>query len=128
MGRILRVPAVTFLLAVLVAGCGKGDVKLAAVKGKVYYRGVPVQGGCIVFTPDAERGGSGPEIPAVIGADGSFSLRTDSQPGANPGWYCVSVLADPPLKLPDHYAAPESSGECHEVKPEAINVIDIRLE
>ena len=131
MGRILRPLAgavAVVLLALLAAGCGKGDAKLAQVEGKVYYRGVPLQGGYIVFTPDAERGGSGPEIPAEIRRDGSYSLRTDNEAGASPGWYCVTITAEPPLTLPDRYSDPELSRECHEVKPGVVNLIDIRLD
>ena len=64
---------------VLLAGCGRSAAPLAAVSGQVFYRGQPLTGGTIVFTPDPERGGSGPQAWAEIKADGRFQLLTDAQ-------------------------------------------------
>jgi len=122
------------LLALL--GCG-GEAKPAAVQGRVLFRGQPLGGGTVVFTPDAERGASGPLATAEIGADGRYSLRTNGQPGAVPGWHRVTVA--PPSRsqaagspvlatLPRHYSHAEHSGQCHEVKPGIVNTIDIQLE
>jgi hypothetical protein len=129
---ILRAGAATVLL-VLVA-CGSGTPKLVPVRGKVFYQGAPLHGGSIVFTPDAERGGSGPLAHAEIQADGSYTLRTDHSPGAVPGWHRVSVMAVQAegarhrLLLPRRYSDPEMSGLRHQVKPDRANTIDIHLE
>src|SRR5207248_2660078 len=61
------------LLLVVLAGCGRpAGTSLAGVKGRVFYRGRPLPGGTIVFTPDPERGGHGPQACAEIGPDGCY--------------------------------------------------------
>ncbi len=126
MGRFPRaLLGALFVLSLSAAGCGKSEEKLAPVRGKVYYRGEPVQGGTIVFAPDADRGGHGPIAHAEIGADGSFSLRTDGEPGATPGWHRVTVAG---TSIPARYCDPELSRESREVKAAIINDFDIRLE
>jgi hypothetical protein len=117
-------------LLVLAAGCGSGETERVPVYGQVYYRGQPLAGGTLVFTPDTERGGRGPLALAEIGADGRYSLRTDGQPGAVPGWHRVTVApsgADP-AGLPRHYRDPERSGLSREVRPDRANVIDLHLD
>ncbi len=131
MGWNPKIPLGLLLVAPLfAAGCGKGDApKLAAARGTVHYRGVPLQGGFIVFTPDAERGGSGPLAQAELGTDGTFTLQTESQPGAVPGWHRVTIgTLDAASALPARYRNPELSQQSHEVKPDVVNVFDIRLE
>ena len=130
MGRNLRVPlGICLGLALLAVGCGKDEPKLAPVKGTVYYRGVPLQGGFIAFTPDHERGGQGAIAHAEIGMDGSFTLHTDSQAGATPGWHLITIgSTDPASPLPARYRNPETSHESREVKPGVANLFDIRLE
>jgi hypothetical protein len=121
------------LLVGLLAGCG-GDGKMPRVEGRVYYRGTPLTGGTIVFSPDPERGGHGPLASAVIGADGRYTLHTGGEPGAVAGWHRVTVAPagvegrPPEPPLPRHYADPERSGHCYEVKPGQLNVIEINLE
>jgi hypothetical protein len=121
----------------VVAGCGHAPAALAPVSGRVYYQGKPLAGGTIVFTPDPERGGSGPLAFAEIQADGGFTLRTGSEFGAAAGWHRVTVAAAPsPASvpaarggpLPAKYSDPEQSGLRHEVKAGRTNTIDIRLD
>lgn len=117
-------------LLVLAAGCGPGEPARVPVYGQVHYRGQPLAGGTIVFTPDPERGGRGPLALGEIGADGRFSLRTDGQPGAVPGWHRVTVApggADP-AALPRRYRDPERSGLGREVRADRANVIDLQLD
>src|SRR5207249_4096885 len=76
-------------LALLAAGCGQRETPLAPVSGRVFYRGQPLPGGTIVFTPDSERGGSGPLACGEIGQDGRYTLHTGTQPGAVPGWHRI---------------------------------------
>jgi hypothetical protein len=127
----------TCALLVLLGGCGRGQPLLAPVSGRVYYRGQPLPGGTLVFTPDPERGGSGPLACAEIGPDGRYSLVTGQQPGAVLGWHRITVApAGPtgkategsPPRLPRHFSDPELSGKCVEVKAEPSNTIDLYLE
>src|SRR5215471_16063256 len=75
------------------AGCGRDDPVLAAVRGRVFYKGVALTRGSIVFTPDADRGATGPLARADIQRDGTYALTVDGLPGATPGWYRVSIVA-----------------------------------
>ena len=128
MGRILRVALTALFLALLAAGCSKSEDKLSQIQGKVYYRGVPLHGGTIVFVPDAERGGHGPELAAEIRPDGSYSLKGENGQGVNPGCYRVTIAADAADALPERYSDPDKSGENHEIKPGVVNIVDIRLD
>ena len=134
MSRALRAWIGLVLLAL--AGCG-GEDKLAPVQGRVLYRGQPLDGGTIVFTPDADRGNAGPLAMAEIKADGRYVLSTGGKPGAVPGWHRVTVAprsqsqqaGTPQLfNLPRHFSHAEHSGQCHEVKAGMGNNIDIPLE
>jgi hypothetical protein len=130
-------------LLVLAVGCGPGEVALAPVHGKVLHAGSPLPGGTIAFTPDASRGGSGPLAYAVIGKDGTYSLKTGERLGAAPGWYRVTVVAlegaEPAASpqspspvarslLPTHFRDPELSGLTCEVKPGQENAIDFHVD
>ena len=59
-------------------GCGSSTDGLQPVHGRVYYRGTPLAGGTIVFTPDPDRGGAGPLAYAEIGAMGTTSSAPTS--------------------------------------------------
>ena len=128
-------------VCLLVAGCGP-DGALAPVQGKVFYQGKPLPRGTIVFTPDANRGCTGPLASAEIQPDGSFALHTDKAEGAIPGWHRVTVLAvEPPPKdgsgfrfvvprslLPEKYRDPIQSGLACEVQPGKVNGINFNLD
>jgi len=134
------------LALLALVGCGSGESKLAAVQGRVFYRGQPVPGGTIVFVPDPERGGGGPLAASEISADGTYTLHTGTRPGAVPGWHRVTVAhpvrgqtpanstrqGEPALAggwtLPRRFSHPDQSGQVHEVKAGTQNVIDIKLE
>jgi hypothetical protein len=110
-------------------GCGHDEERLTTVRGKVFYQGKPLAGGTIIFTPDPERGGSGPMSYAEIQADGSYELRTSRGMGAMPGWHRVTVTeASGQGHLPGKFSDPEQSGECREVQEGQANVIDFHLE
>jgi hypothetical protein len=120
------------------AGCGGDAPRLAPVQGRVLFHGEPLAGGTIVFTPDPDRGGSGPLASAEIGPDGHYRLHTGDRDGAVPGWHRVTVapgsppLTPPgqpvPLSIPAHYRDPERSRLQFEIKPNQTNNIDIPLD
>lgn len=135
--RGIGAPALCLLL---LAGCGDGTPARTPVRGQVYYQGRPLAHGLIVFTPDADRGGSGPSAKGDIQPDGSYHLSTDGHPGVVVGWHRVAVAAveRPPVAgqpyqrprtlLPNRYSDPALSGQVREVRPGKENVIDFYLE
>jgi hypothetical protein len=132
----------TALSMIVLAGCGQNSETLIPVTGKVLYRGVPLNTGTIVFTPDTQRGGRGSAATAEIQKDGSYRLRTEQGEGAPAGWHRVTVQAfEMPLVelpkehvliprslIPEKYRDPELSGLVREVKPGKENQIDLDLE
>src|SRR5262249_42784052 len=102
--------------------------ELTPVRGTVYYKGVPLRGGTIVFAPDPARGCCGPLAQAEIRPDGTYSLRTDGARGAAPGWHLITVAAASAARLPRRYSDPELSGLCQEVRAERVNTIDLHLD
>ena len=84
------------LLALVAGGCGESKPTLSPVRGHVYFHGVPLAGGAIVFTPDPDRGGRGPLACARIGDDGGYVLVTGPDFGAVAGWHRVTFQAAPP--------------------------------
>jgi hypothetical protein len=132
---------VMYLMLLPALGCGPGSPSLVVVTGRITYRGVPVRTGCVVFTPDPQRGGSGPHARADIQPDGSYQLRTGEAAGAAPGWHRITVAAVemnaprpgdaygvPRPLLPGKYADPEMSGLSREVAAGRENRIDLDLE
>jgi hypothetical protein len=124
------------LLALLVVGCGEPKPTLAPVRGRVFYRGAPLAGGVIVFTPDQEHGGRGPQACARIGDNGAYVLSTGTDLGAVSGWHRVtfqglaadSISAAPETLLPPRYSDPDQSDQAREVKAGQGNDIDFHLE
>lgn len=137
MSSYLRTPsAIGACVLLSLAGCGSEPAQLSPVRGTVYFQGLPLRGGTIVFAPDATRGGRGALARAEIQNDGTYVLRTEDKPGAIAGWHRVTVLAVQPidagsgrkLTVPRKYSDPELSGLVYEVKMEMPNTIDLRLE
>jgi hypothetical protein len=115
----------------LLLGCGRSAQPLAPVGGQVLHRGQPLRGGTIVFTPDPDRGGSGPQAWAETDAEGRYRLRTGALLGAAPGWHRITVAAcraGPCGKLPGRYRDPERSGQSFEVKPDCSNTCNLNLD
>ncbi len=134
-----RLCALTAGVLVALAGCQERPPALTPVCGHVYYQGRPLSQGMIVFTPDVQRGGSGPSATGDIQSDGAYTLTTDGQPGAVLGWHRVTLAAlaaepagpgatYPRSLLPARYADPELSGQRQEIKSGKENIIDFRLE
>jgi hypothetical protein len=124
--RNLRMTVIVLFL--LVMGCGRSQPSLAHVQGRVFYRGEPLAGGTIVFTPDADRGGQGPMAWAQIEADGHYRLSTDGRYGASPGWHRITIAAASSEKLPARYRDPDLSGQRFEVRTDRPNRCDLNLD
>jgi hypothetical protein len=114
------------VLALLVAGCG-GPPALVPVSGQVRYKGQPLSGGVIVFTPNLERGNRGALAFAEVGPDGNFTLTTDGKPGCKAGWHRVTVSCAE-AGVPDHYSDPGLSGQHVEVKAGGLGDLRIDLD
>jgi len=72
---------------------------LRPVTGKVTVDGNPLTKGMVRFIPDKEKGNTGTtESVGEIQADGTYTLYTNSKPGAPTGWYKVTVNAS---EVPD---------------------------
>jgi hypothetical protein len=132
----------TALLGTFLGGCDAGPLPRLSVQGKVFYKGVPLPTGVIVFTPDANHGSHGPLACGLVQRDGTYELKTDDQPGAPAGWYRVTIVAVeaadapgpgqalviPRSLIPEKYRDPELSGIVREVQAEQENKIDFHLE
>jgi hypothetical protein len=139
--RLLALLQAVLLLAVLLPGCKRGAAPLTPVQGKVSFKGMPVTGGTIVFTPDSSRGASGKIAFGKLGTDGAYALLTGEAKGASPGAYRVTLVSltsdDAPAAgdrfkaplsmLPDKYRDPELSELVCEVKENKTNVLDFDL-
>ena len=64
------------LIGLIASGCQPEAGPLSAVSGRVAVKGVPLQGGLIVFVPDESKGQRGPIAFSKINSDGSYSLIT----------------------------------------------------
>jgi hypothetical protein len=123
-------------------GCHRTPAPLMPVSGRVSYKGNLLQGGTIVFTPDSQRGESGPLALGKINQDGSYHLYTGESLGAPAGWYRVTVTSNAPSGvqipgqpfnapysyLPEKYCDPNLSELPCEVKADRPNSIDFRLD
>jgi hypothetical protein len=132
-GPLFLTPAVCFRM--LLAGCGSGGPRPAAVSGTVTYKGKPVVNASVSFSP-AE--GNGRAATGLTDDSGNFKLGTfAATDGALPGKYQVGVIARGPERapkpgeantgmpgemmpgdplIPTKYFAPDTSGLTFEVK------------
>jgi hypothetical protein len=110
-------------------GCGDtAPAPLAAVHGRVTFRGVPLPAGLVVFTPDDEAGSHGACAQGAIGPDGRYALATGGAPGAAPGRHRVTVAGPDGWRLPERFLDPQLSDLRAEVVAGRENVLDFRLE
>ncbi|MFO0928805.1 MAG: hypothetical protein U0736_17590 [Gemmataceae bacterium] len=112
----------------LLAGCSSSTAPLASVQGQVRFRGRPVAGGTIVFTPDEQRGGRGPIACARLDDDGRFRLTSDGRQGAVAGWHRITVAGTGAFHLPGELLDPELSGQRFEVRSDQPNLCNLELE
>lgn len=78
------------LLACSTVGCGKSGLNgTYRATGKVTYKGQPIEGATVVFSPVAQDGRA---ASAMTDAQGVFSLTTlEANDGALPGQYKVFI-------------------------------------
>ena len=91
-------------LACSIGGCS-GDPtmpKLVKVHGKVSYNGKPLDGGRVVFTPAAGKGGeTGQGASGEIDTNGTYEMTTfNTGDGAILGQHVVTVVAREKRELP----------------------------
>lgn len=89
-----RLCALGFTLLIAVAGCGGDGIVRYPVTGTVSVSGQVLKGktGSVTFKPDAAKGNTSPLEPAgLLEKDGTYTLRTNNQPGAPAGHYKVLV-------------------------------------
>ncbi len=116
-------------MACLLAGCNATPQEvLAPVAGKVTVDAEPLPLGYITFYPDESKDNKSTKLPyGQIQADGSYTLVTNSKPGAPPGWYKVVVAAtkDPlPARPPPNW----SPNWLHDAKYARPDTTDLKVE
>jgi hypothetical protein len=139
-GRFLyRFLITAFFLCFLFSGCDHATPSLAPVSGRILFQNLPLPSGAIVFVPDADRGNNGPLAQGTIQSGGAYTVQTDGQPGAYPGWYRVTVIAvesaghyrtgalAPRALVPEKYRDPQLSDLACEVKEGRENSINFNL-
>jgi hypothetical protein len=90
------------------AGCGKET--LVPVSGKVTLDGNPLTKGMIYFASQDEK--NRPEPRGTIGADGTYDLATNGQPGAPPGKYVAVITVEEKTEkavVPVRYTIPNKN-------------------
>ncbi|MGL4943625.1 MAG: carboxypeptidase-like regulatory domain-containing protein [Thermoguttaceae bacterium] len=91
---LMKMFAVLFAVAALaVVGCGgRTAIKTEQTGGVVTYKGAPIEGATVTFSPKAEGGGSG--AVGLTDVQGRYKLQTllgESDAGTTPGDYNVTV-------------------------------------
>lgn len=129
-----------YALVLLLTGCGDRQKPAELiVRGQILYRGEPVSGGMIVFSPNVERGSTGSLALATLQADGSFTLLGEEGKPIQPGWYRIAVAPRvgtvelptayrPYPGLPAKYRNPSKSGLEREVKAGEENIVCFDLD
>jgi hypothetical protein len=116
-------------VALLIAGCGDPvAAPLTVVRGLIKFRGSPLPGGFIVFTPDDDFGSRGACATGRIGPDGRFTLSTDGATGAAAGKYRITVAGPDGWPLPEKLLDPHLSGLRAEVLAGQENLLEFTLE
>lgn len=119
-------------IVLLTSGCQNSPY--VPVQGRVTLDGEPLPRGVVQFVP---VGTEGPTAAGVIGADGSYTLRTDDQLGAVVGRHRVRIDARavpkdetdtlPASLIPEIYLSETTSGLEVEVVAGKGNTIDLPL-
>src|SRR5262249_28283583 len=85
--RSLMLGWIGLVLVSGLAGCGSKTPAATSVKGRIWHRGEPLNGGMIVFVPDEDRGNSGPLVKGSLQPDGTFAIASEIRTG----WYRIAV-------------------------------------
>lgn len=112
-------------------GCS-GNTEPIAVRGTALYRGQPLTGGTITFSPNPEKGYDGPILQGVISEDGTFEVSPLEGMKIRPGWYRIAIAPksgsvdfpspeNPYPGLPLFFRNPVLSGLEKEIKPSGEN-------
>src|SRR5262245_15346912 len=80
----LRAGLLLTAVALLLAGCGAPQRKVANLSGKVTFKGQPVPEGFINFLPDVPGGNRG-EAKGFPIKNGEYNTATGQNPGVYPG-------------------------------------------
>jgi hypothetical protein len=78
------------LLMVMAVGCSKPNSDRLSFEGVVTWKGQPVPAGRVYFSPDAAKGGSGPQGYALI-TDGRYDTSSESSKGCHAGAQSAEV-------------------------------------
>jgi len=117
---------------ILLSGCSGGRLPTAPVRGKVTYKGAPLNTGTVTFVPDTT---AAPCAYGEIGADGSYQLTTYKRgDGAVLGTHRIMVSAvkvDPKRPeatslVPSKFSSEQTSGLTADVQKKD-NVVDLSL-
>jgi hypothetical protein len=111
-------------------GCGGDAHTPATVRGRVLFRGRPLAGGTVVFTPHPDRGPAGQPATAEVGPDGEYRLAVGGSPYLPAGWYRVAFAeaADSGPGFPAALRRPDRSGVEREVVAGKENVFEFEIE
>jgi hypothetical protein len=112
--RALAAVAVGLVVLVPLYGCSGNGLNLVKVRGKVTYRGKPIQNGTVFFMPDDKKGTVGPPAVGSILEDGSYVMSTESAgDGVIVGTHKIGITGLEPNPIsdeatPDPQSAPEA--------------------
>jgi len=96
--------------SVWVSGCGQTGPKTVQVMGVVTYKGQPVEGANVMFSPTTQ--GQGVAAMALTDAAGKFTLQTaQGKPGAVPGEYLVMITKTEMVPTGEKVPKPEGGME-----------------
>jgi hypothetical protein len=89
---VRRGTRLVLVLSVLLISSCSSSKGLRPVRGKVLYRGNPIQGALVVFHPKGSDDINTQRPSGLTASDGSFSLSTGREEGAAEGDYVVTVV------------------------------------
>lgn len=102
--------ACAVLTSPVVVGCGQKGPKTAQATGVVTYKGQPVEGANVMFSPLTQ--GQGVAAMGLTDASGKFTLQTaQGKPGAVPGEYAVMITKTEMVSTGEKMPKPEGGTE-----------------
>jgi len=107
--------------ALLASGCGTGMP--SSVSGSVTLDGKPVSKGNVSFMPVTD----GATAYGTIAADGTYTLSSGSNSGANPGDYVVVVVVNGDIPPPVPGKTPENPKALSPIKYASKDTSDLKV-